>query len=100
MPPRKGNPGKLKLIRDDESKTGLSAAILLQNVQPLKVRSDGGQQIAKSEFTASFPVTVEGFRVRPRVVVMIYAQLNEQQLKTVRDLKSQERAIARAPMIN
>lgn len=97
---RKGNPGKLKLIRDDESKTGLSAAILLQNVNPLKVRPDGGQQIAKSEFNANFPVTVEGFQCRPKVVVMIYAQLNEQQLKTLRDRKRLERAIAKAPMLN
>lgn len=98
--PSKGNPGHLKLIRDDDSETGLSAAILLKNVRPLKVRPDGGQQIAKSEFTANFNVTVNGMRCRPKVVVMIYAQLNEQQLKTLRDKESQERAIARAPMIH
>jgi hypothetical protein len=97
---RKGNPGALRLVRDEESSTGLSAAILLRNIRPGRLRECGGQLIAKSEFDSAVRINVGGHRVRPKVVVMIYAQLNAKQLKQTRDKQRLERALARAPMLH
>jgi hypothetical protein len=96
---RKGNPGKLKLIRDDDSSTGLSAAILLRNVRPGRLNNDGGQLIAKSEFMANFSVNLGGHRVRPRVAVMVYAQLTDEQIGKTRAKERLERAMQKAPML-
>lgn len=94
---RKGNPGVLRLVPDDESHTGMSAAILLRNVRPVRIKT--GTLIARSSFLSNFQVNCEGFRVRPKVTATIECQLTDAQVKEARKRKILERCMAGSPML-
>lgn len=95
---RKGNPAWMRLIRDNKSHTGLSAAILLRNVRPKK-RSGGRYSIARAEFDAGFVLNCDGFKVKPKVTVLIECHLNAMQAKAEKQRRINERALANSPML-
>lgn len=94
---RRGNPGVLRLIPDDDSHTGMSAAILLRNVRPVKIKT--GTLIARSSFMSNFQVNCEGFRVRPKVTAIIECQLTDAQIKAARKKLILDRCMAGSPML-
>lgn len=95
---RKGNKGVLRLVRDNDSHTGLSAAILLRGVRA-KESKNGVMVLAQSEFIANMLVNCEGFRIRPRVIATVECVLNEKQKKELTRRKALERAYAGGPML-
>ena len=97
---RKGNKAKLNFVHDSESSTGLSAAVLIRNVKPGPLKNDGTQLIARSEFTSAVTVNLGAYRVRPKVAVIIYAELTPDQLRKSREKERTERALAGAPMLH
>lgn len=90
--------GILRLVRDEDSHTGMSAAILIKNVRPLR-KNNGRTILAKANFTANFSVNCEGYKVRPRVTTLIECQLSPVQAKAARNKRQLDRAIAGSPML-
>lgn len=90
--------GILRLVRDEDSRTGLSAAILIKNVRPHRTKN-GRTVLAKANFTANFSVNCEGYKVRPRVTTLIECQLNAFQAKAARNKRQLDRAMAGSPML-
>lgn len=94
----KGNKGLLRLIRDEQSKSGLAAAILLRNVRPRKSQN-GTMLLAHSDFTSNFAINFDGFRVKPRVIATVQCQLSQSQAESLRKRKRLDRAMAGSPML-
>jgi len=92
------NPAIMRLFKDDDSHTGMSAAILIRNIRPKRLAS-GRTVIANANFTANFTLNCEGFRVKPRVKAVIECQLSEIQAKTARKKRIMDRALAGSPML-
>lgn len=92
------NKAIMRLVRDEESHTGLSAAILIRNVRPHKSRN-GRTVLANANFTANFSVNCDGYKVKPKVRAMIECQLNPLQLKSFKRKLTMERAFAGSPML-
>lgn len=95
---RRGNSALLKFFRDDDSHTGTSAAIMLRNVRPKQFK-DGSVRVAHAEFFANFFMNVGGYRIRPRVKVLIDCQLTALQVALDRRKRIRERALAGAPLL-
>lgn len=95
---RKGNPGLLKFIGDEDSCSGISAAILLRNVRPKRLKN-GDYKVVYSEFPANFHMNCEGFRVRPKVMVSVFCQLSELQSKQAKKQRELDAALRGAPIL-
>lgn len=96
---RKGNPAVLRLFRDQESSTGMSAAILIRNVRPRRINKSGAYLLAESQFNANFHLNCDGEQVRPQARVLIFCHPNAKQSKAILRRRKDERLLARSPML-
>jgi hypothetical protein len=95
---RRGNPGLLRVIADNDSVTGTAAAILLRNIRPKRL-SNGDYRIALSEFTANFHMNCDGFKVRPKVVVSVMCNLSALQQQHIKNKKRMDAALRNSPIL-
>lgn len=54
-------------------------------------------KLAEANFLAGFSINCEGFKVRPKVTVLVECQLNPIQAKWVQQRRRTERALAMSP---
>lgn len=94
----KNKTGIVRLIKDDESHTGTSAAILLRNINPIRYKN-GKTVVADREFKANFSLNCDGYRVRPKVSVSIVCELSEAQSEAANKKRLIDRAMAGSPML-
>lgn len=95
---RNGNKGILRLIKDKDSNTGLSAAVLIRNIRPHR-RKDGQWYITHSNFTANFSLNCDGFKVRPSVAVKIVCQPTKAIIRAAKLNRQREAARSGSPIL-
>lgn len=88
----------LRIFKDLESHTGVSAAVLVKNVRPIN-RKDGLYELAEANFKANFAINCDGYKVRPNVELKIWAELSPLVVKNIRKRRKMERALAGSPML-
>ena len=92
------NPGLLRMVIDDKSKTGVSAAILIRNIKPKRL-SNGDYRIAVSSFVSAVKVDCDGYRISPKVAVSILCAMHPAHVRATNQRKRMERALADSPML-
>lgn len=88
----------LRIFRDPDSSTGVSAAVLVKNVRPRRSKI-GYFEIADATFKANFPINCEGYKIKPDVQLKICAQIPPYLIKEVIKKRKRERALACSPML-
>lgn len=92
------NPGLLRMVIDDKSTTGVSAAILIRNIKPKRLAS-GDYRIAVSGFVAGLKIDCDGYRINPKVAVSILCAMHPSHIRSIRNKERMERAMANSPML-
>lgn len=96
---RRGNKAMLRLIKDPDSSTGMSAAILIKNVRPVKLGRAGAYRLARCDFTSGFSLNCDGIKIKPRTVIEITCVPTKAQSDAAARVRRIERAFAGAPML-
>lgn len=88
----------VRIFKDEDSSTLISAAVLIKNIQPSK-KAGGYYHIANAQFKGGFYLNCDGYKVRPNVEVRIWCELPKNLSEQVSKNKRRERAIAKSPML-
>lgn len=88
----------MRIVRDPQSSTGYSAAILIKNVSPRRF-SDGSYIFAERNFKSDTWMDLGGYRKRPSVHVKIFADVPKYFTESQRKKKIRDRALAGSPML-
>lgn len=88
----------VRIYKDEDSRTGISAAVLIKNVRPKKC-GGGYYHIANAEFNGNFYLNCDGYKLRPKVEVKVWCDMPEMLVKAINKKKQMERALAGSPML-
>ncbi len=94
-------PGKaiLRIIKDPDSRTGVSAGIWIRHVRPVQRGPAGSYKIVDLEFKANFRLDCDGVRIRPTVKVQIVCESTPLQAELITSRKRKERVLKKSPML-
>lgn len=98
MRPPRNKRSYVKIFKDPDSATGISAAILIKNVTPKKTMS-GYYHIAFTKFLGNFYLNCDGVKIRPKVQAKIWCEIPKRVFAEVRKKKKLERAMNNSPML-
>lgn len=89
----------MRIVRDPNSKTGLSALVLLRDIKMRGPLSHGRYVLVDRKFSGKYPIDFGGQKRKPRVAVTIDWQPSAIELQMQLNRKKLERARANSPML-